>query len=167
MKKMNTKTITKIVSQLCAQANFNLRKDVLFVLKAAYRKETKDRPKKILKTIIDNASVAKKEKLAICQDTGLPVVFLEIGQNIQFVGGDFNKAIQKGIDLGYSKANLRNSIIAEPLNRKSSKFSPGVIHIDFIKGPRLRITVLPKGFGCENKSKMHMFNPTADIEEIK
>jgi fumarate hydratase subunit alpha len=150
------------------QANLELRSDVLSALKVAHNKETNTRAKKILREIIDNAGIAKKEKLAICQDTGLPVVFLEVGQNIQFVGGDLNSAIQKGIELGYKKASLRNSIIKDPINRKgASRFSPGIIHIDFVKGSRLKLTVLPKGFGCENKSALKMFNPTAGIEEIK
>lgn len=166
-RKINTKAITKTISQLCTQANLVLRKDVLAALKSAHRKETKAKTKRMLKAIIDNAAVAKKDKLAICQDTGLPVVFLEVGQNVQLVGGDLNKAIQKGIDSGYKKACLRNSIIKDPLKRTKSKFSPGVVHIDFVKGGKLKITVLPKGFGCENKSLMKMFNPTVEIDTIK
>ncbi len=136
-------------------------------LKAAHRKEKNSKSKKALGWIIANAQIAKKDKLAICQDTGLPIVFLEVGQNVQFVGGDLNKAIQRGIELGYKKANLRNSIVRGPLNRGGSKFSPGIIHVEFVKGSRLKITVLPKGFGCENKSALKMFNPTAEINEIK
>ena len=168
MRKIKINTITKIVSQLCIEANINLRRDVLSALKAAYRKEKSSKPKRALRLIIENASIARREKLAICQDTGLPVVFLEVGQDIRVIGGDLNKAIQKGIDLGYREAYLRNSIIKDPLDRRGpSKFSPGIIHIDFVKGSRLKITVLPKGFGCENKSRMQMFNPTIGIEEIK
>ncbi|MFC1709332.1 fumarate hydratase [Candidatus Omnitrophota bacterium] len=167
MKKINTNLISKVVSQLCAQANINLRPDVLSALKSAYRKERNSKSRKALGWIIANAQIAKKERLAICQDTGLPIVFLEVGQNIQFVGGDLNKAIQRGIESGYKKASLRNSIIRDPINRGSSKISPGIIHIDFVKGSRCKITLLPKGFGCENKSALKMFNPTADINEIK
>ncbi|MFC1594757.1 fumarate hydratase, partial [Candidatus Omnitrophota bacterium] len=127
MVKINANLIRKTVGELCAKANFELRKDVLAALKAAYRKETNSRAKRMLKAVIDNASVAKKESLAICQDTGLPVVFLEVGQDVRFVGGDMNKAIQKGIDSGYRKSSLRNSIAMDPLSRKGgSKFSPGI-----------------------------------------
>ncbi|MFH1655824.1 MAG: fumarate hydratase [Candidatus Omnitrophota bacterium] len=167
MKKINTNTISKTISQLCSQANFDLRKDVLSALKNANRKEKNARAKRTLKAIIDNAAVARKDKLAICQDTGLPVVFLEVGQNVQFTGGDLNKAIQRGIESGYKKAYLRNSVIKNPLKRTKPKFSPGVVHIDFVKGSRLKITVMPKGFGCENKSLMKMFNPTVEINTIK
>ncbi len=167
MKKINVKTITKVVSELCAEANFDLRADVLLSLKIALKRETNARSKKILKAIIDNAAVAKKEKLAICQDTGLPVVFLKVGQDVHVVGGDLNKAIQKGISLGYRNSSLRNSIIKDPIKRGSSGFSPGIIHVDLVKGSKLKISILPKGFGSENKSRLHMFNPTAKIEDIK
>lgn len=167
MNRINSDIISKIVSYLCAQANFELRRDVLSALKSTYRKEKNLKPKKALGLIIANATIAKKENLAICQDTGLPVVFLEVGQNIQFTGGDLNRSIHKGIELGYRKASLRNSIVSDPLNRGRSKFSPGIIHVDFTKGNKLKITVLPKGFGCENKSALKMFNPTAGIDEIK
>ena len=167
MKKINVKTITKVVSELCAEANFDLRADVLLSLKIALKRETNARSKKILKAIIDNAAVAKKEKLAICQDTGLPVVFLKVGQYVHVVGGDLNKAIQKGISLGYRNSSLRNSIIKDPIKRGSSGFSPGIIHVDLVKGSKLKISILPKGFGSENKSRLHMFNPTAKIEDIK
>jgi len=167
MKKINVKTITKVVSELCAEANFDLRADVLLSLKIALKRETNARSKKILKAIIDNAAVAKKEKLAICQDTGLPVVFLKVGQDVHVVGGDLNRAIQKGISLGYRNSSLRNSIIKDPIKRGSSGFSPGIIHVDLVKGSKLKISILPKGFGSENKSRLHMFNPTAKIEDIK
>ncbi|MFH1622684.1 MAG: fumarate hydratase [Candidatus Omnitrophota bacterium] len=167
MKKINISLITKVVSKLCREANIRLRRDVLSVLKSSYRKEKNLKSKKALGLIIANAAIARRDNLAICQDTGLPIVFLEVGQNIQFIGGDLNKAIQKGIELGYKRANFRNSIVTDPLNRGKSKFSPGIIHVDFTKGNKLKITVLPKGFGCENKSALKMFNPTAEINEIE
>jgi fumarate hydratase subunit alpha len=132
-----------------------------------YRKETNRRAKNILADIIQNAAIAKKDKLAICQDTGLPVVFLEIGQDVRIAGGDLNKSVHKGVELGYKKAGLRNSIVLDPLERKGYKFSPVVVHSDIVKGNKVKITVLPKGFGCENKSKLKMFNPTVGIDEIK
>jgi fumarate hydratase subunit alpha len=167
MRKIKVNAIAKVVSQLCAQANINLRADVLSALNSAYKSEKNPRSKKALGWIVANAQVARRDKLAICQDTGLPIVFLEVGQDVQFVGGDLNKAIQKGIESGYKKASLRNSIIKDPLHRGGSKFSPGIIHVDFVKGSKLKITLLPKGFGCENKSALKMFNPTAGIDEIK
>ena len=167
MKIISNKKIIATISKLCVEANTLLKKDILDILKNAYKKEKNLCSKNILKAIIDNANFAKKENLAICQDTGLPVVFLEIGQDIK-IKGDLKKAINRGIELGYKKGSLRNSIINDPILRKPpSKYTPCVIHFDIVKGNKLKITVLPKGFGCENKTQMKMFNPTANIKEIK
>lgn len=165
-KKVNTNLVTKTIAQLCAEANFQLRKDVLAALNTVCHKEKNSRAKRMLKDIIDNAAIAKRAKIAICQDTGLPVVFVELGQNAQ-IAGDLKQAINKGIELGYKKASLRNSIISDPLSRGKSKFSPAVIHIDLVRGNKLKLTVFPKGFGCENKSQLKMFNPTVGIDLVK
>jgi fumarate hydratase subunit alpha len=158
--------IIDTVAFLCLKANLELRPDVLAALKSAYRRETGRRAKTILRAVIDNAARAKKEKLAICQDTGLPVVFVEIGRGAH-VAGDINHAVVKGISLGYRKGYFRDSIVGDPLVRTKSGYVPGIVHIDMVKGSRIRITVLPKGFGCENKSQLKMFDPTAKIDDIK
>jgi len=166
---MRTITAAKIrdtVARLCVEANLVLRKDVLVALKAAYRAEKNKKARAILAAIVKNARVAKQERLAICQDTGLPCVFMELGQGVR-ISGDLKSAIQKGIEAGYRKASLRNSIVRDPLKRGSSYYTPGLIHLDIIRGNRLKITVLPKGFGCENKTQLKMFKPTAGQEEIK
>ncbi|MDD5005351.1 MAG: fumarate hydratase [Candidatus Omnitrophica bacterium] len=165
MKRINSNIITKTIINLCVEANLNLRRDVLSALKSACRKENNSRAKNILGDIIQNAAIARKERLAICQDTGMPLVFAEIGQDVKIIG-DLKKAINKGIDKGYKKASLRNSIVGDPLLRGNSKYSPAVIHIDLVKGNKLKLTVLPKGFGCENKSALKMFNPTVSIDEV-
>ncbi len=154
------------VCELCIQANTVLRKDVLSGLKAAYFKEADKRAKDVLRAIIDNASIAAKEKIAICQDTGLPVVFLEIGQGVK-ITGDLKRAINKGVEEGYKRGYLRNSIISNPLSRGKPGYSPAIIHTEIVSGNKLKITVLPKGFGCENKTQLKMFNPTAKIKEIE
>ncbi len=166
MKTIKANTILKTVSQLSLEANFNLRKDVLAALRAAHRTETNGRAKKLLKAIIDNAAVATNEQLAVCQDTGLPVVFAEIGQNVKIIG-DLKKAINQGVEQGYRKGFLRDSIIKEPLLRGKPGFFPAIIHFDLVKGNKLKLTVFPKGFGCENKGQVKMFRPTTDIREIK
>lgn len=158
--------ISEIVKGLCIKANLVLRRDVLNALKAAYAKEKDTRAKRLLRSIIKNADIARAEEIAICQDTGMPVVFLEIGQDIR-VSGDLKKAINKGIEAGYKKGYLRNSIVPDPILRGSPKYSPAVIHTDIVKGNKLKITVLPKGFGCENKSVLKMFLPTSKIDDIK
>jgi len=166
MKTISADKIKETISELCIRANTILRRDVLTQLKAAHSKETNQRARKILGAIIANAKIAAREKLAICQDTGLPVVFLEIGQNVR-INGDLNSAVNKGVEAGYRKGYLRSSVIKDPLLRGKPGYNPAVIHTEIIRGNRLRISVLPKGFGCENKTQLKMFNPTAGIKEIK
>ncbi|MBM3246000.1 MAG: fumarate hydratase [Candidatus Omnitrophica bacterium] len=158
--------IKDVVADLCLEANFILRKDVLAALRSAFLKERNNRAKDILAAIIQNARIAKREKLAICQDTGLACVFVEIGQGIR-ITGDLKSAINKGVESGYKKGSLRNSVVRDPLQRGKSGYQPAIIHIDMAGGNKLKITVLPKGFGCENKTQLKMFRPTAKIEEIK
>ena len=166
MKTIPAAKIKEIVSELCIRANTILREDILSGLKTAYFKETDKRARDILKAVIDNASIAKKEKIPICQDTGLPVVFIEIGQDVR-IKGNLKQAINKGVEEGYRKGYLRSSIIGDPLARGRSGYSPAVIHTEIVSGHKLKITVLPKGFGCENKTQLKMFNPTEKIEGIK
>jgi len=166
MKIIKAQKIKALVSELCLKANFDLRPDVLQGLNASLSGEKNKRAKEILKAIIDNAKIAKKDKLAICQDTGLPCVFVELGQNVK-IEGNFYKAINAGIEEGYKKGFLRNSIIRDPIKRGKSGYSPVVIHTDIVGGNKIKITVLPKGFGCENKTRLLMFKPTADIQALK
>jgi len=166
MREIKASQITKAITELARRANFILRRDVLSALRGAYRLEKNKRAKIILKAILDNAAYARKKNLAICQDTGMPVVFGEVGQDVK-ISGDFKAAINKGINDGYKKYSLRNSIVADPFLRGKPKFSPCIIHTDIVKGNKIKLTVLPKGFGCENKSRLMMFKPTVSIEEIK
>jgi len=155
-----------VVADLCVEANHVLRPDVSLALQKALARETNKRARGILGAIIANAGVAKKEKLAICQDTGFPVVFVEIGNGVCILG-DLKEEINQGIVNGYKKGYLRDSIVRDPLLRGASGFGPAVIHVDIVKGDCARLTVLPKGFGCENKTQLKMFNPTAKLDEIK
>jgi fumarate hydratase subunit alpha len=166
MRIIDTKLIKHTVRDLSVKANTILRKDVLAALKKAYLSEAKKRPKEILKELLKNAKIANERQLAICQDTGMPIVFVELGQDV-YIKGDFNRAVNKGIVLGYKKGYLRASIVSDPVNRDKPGYSPAVIHVDIVKGGRLKITVFPKGFGCENKSQVKMFKPTAGIRDIK
>lgn len=165
MREIKASQITKAVTELVRRANFLLRKDVLSALRSAYGFEKNKRAKTVLKAILDNAAYAKQKNLAICQDTGMPVVFVEVGQDVK-ISGDLKAAINKGIEAGYKKFSLRNSIVADPLLRGEPKFSPCIIHTDIVRGNKIKLTVLPKGFGCENKSQLKMFKPTVSIEEI-
>jgi len=166
MRKIKAIAISKAVEELVKRASFYLRADVLSALKKAYASEKNKRAKTILKAILDNAAYARKEKLAICQDTGMPIVFAEVGQDVS-ISGNFTSAINKGIEAGYRSSCLRNSIVKDPLTRGKSGFSPGIIHTEIVRGNKIKLILLPKGFGCENKSQLKMFKPTAGIQEIK
>ena len=166
MKIINAQEITKTVLDLCLEANFYLSKDIVFGLKQAQARETNKRARRILEAILENARIAEKEKLAICQDTGLVCVFVELGQGVR-IRGDLNAAINRGIREAYQKGSLRNSIIQDPILRGKPSGVPGLIHINLAKGDRLKLTVMPKGFGCENKSQLKMFNPTAGWDKVK
>lgn len=166
MKVISAQEIRNTVSDLCIRANLDLRKDVLAALEKAYQREKNSRAKDILGAIIKNAKIAKKEKLAICQDTGMPCVFIEVGNKVR-IAGDLKSAINQGVEQGYKKGSLRNSVIKDPLSRGKPVYGPAVIHSDIVPGAKLKITVLPKGFGCENKTQLKMFKPTADLSEVK
>lgn len=158
--------ITAMVSDLCIRANRALRPDVLSRLKSACHREKSPMARKILGAIISNAFVAQGNDLAICQDTGMPCVFIEIGQDVK-VAGNLTSAINKGVEAGYRKGYLRSSVILNPLDRGRPGYSPAVIHFRIVRGCGLKLSVLPKGFGCENKAQLKMFNPTATVDEIK
>lgn len=166
MRIINAEKIKKAVAQLCYRANLDLRRDVLAALKKAQQSETNSRAKRILEAIINNAAIAKKERIAICQDTGMPYVFVELGNGV-CIRGDLIKAINSGVEAGYKEAYLRNSVVRNPLERKGSGYMPAVIHIDPVTGDKLKLTLFPKGFGSENKSQLKMFKPTVSISGIK
>ncbi|MCM8788104.1 MAG: fumarate hydratase [Candidatus Omnitrophica bacterium] len=158
--------LAKKIENLVAEANFSLREDVLFLLKNAYLKEKDKKAKQALFWILENAKIAKKESLAICQDTGLALIFIEVGKN-ESITYSLIDTIKKSVASSYKKNYLRASIV-EPLKREKPSYRGGIIHIEFnskIKG--LRISILPKGFGSENKSALRMFNPTAKIDDIE
>ena len=167
MRQINSGLIEKIVEGLVKKANFILRPDIYAALKTALSSEKNLTAKEGIRAIIANADTAKNEGLAICQDTGLPVVFVELGQDVHIRGGSLTKAINQGIYQGYKQACLRNSVIQDPVLRGASGFIPAVIHTEIVAGDKVKLTVLPKGFGCENKSQLKMFRPTANVGQIK
>lgn len=158
--------ISDTIADLCLEANLVLRKDIFSLLRAAYSKEAGKKAKHALKMLLENARIARKERLAICQDTGMPVVFAEMGGEAA-IRGDLKRAINRGIQKGYKKGYLRNSIVGEPLLRGRAGYAPAVVHTDIVRGKKLKLTLLVKGFGCENKSRLRMFSPTAKIEQVK
>jgi fumarate hydratase subunit alpha len=163
--------IVDTIESLCIAAGYELPSDVLAALEDAAQKETNPAAVKILNQLIENARQAADEKIPLCQDTGLAVVFVEQGCEV-FVKADrgrtLSDAINAGVAAGYKNGYLRNSVVADPLNKRKNTGSntPAVIHHSIVSGDKLKITVIAKGAGCENKSQFKMFNPTADREEI-
>ncbi len=169
MRKINVLKIKDTVRELCLKANFELRGDVLKALKAAYSKETAARPRKIIKSIIDNAALAGRKRIAICQDTGIAVVYLEIGQDVALVGGKLDEAVNAGVEEAYRKGYLRKSVVKGVFDsRENTKTNtPAVIYTEIVEGGKVKIIVSPKGFGSENKSAIKMFLPADSVEKIK
>ena len=167
MRKINVNKITGIVAELCIEANLELRGDIRRAIKRAFKKETNKKARRVLKILLENADIAKRECRPLCQDTGIVSVYLELGQNVLLVGGDLKSAVNAGVREGYKKALLRKSVVKSPILRiNTATNAPSVIHTDIVKGEKLKITVMPKGFGSENKSGIAMLNPTDGEKEI-
>lgn len=168
MREISVSRIKKAVKELCLKANFELRKDIFRALEKALRKETSPRAKGVLRTIIENARLAKARSIAICQDTGMVFVHLDIGQNVKLVGGNLYKAVNNGVKEAYVKGCLRKSVVSHPLFRENTRTNtPAIIAVDIVDGNKVKIDLAPKGFGSENKSRIKMFKPTASVGEIK
>jgi fumarate hydratase subunit alpha len=168
MRTIHTDEIIKNVKEMCIEANLSLSKDVEGACHTAFEKETSPLGKQILGQLKENMELAKKEEIPICQDTGMAVVFLKIGQDLHIEGENLSDAINEGIRQGYREGYLRNSIVADPLLRKNTgDNTPGVIHYEIVPGENLTITVAPKGFGSENMSRVCMLKPSDGIEGVK
>jgi len=167
MRKIHVNKIRDGISELCIRANIFLRKDVLAALKKAAAAEKNKTAKKILGVLLENVKIAKKDRLAICQDTGMVSVDLEIGQDVRLAGGALEKAVNDGVKDGYEKGYFRHSVV-DPVSRRPARYNvPAIIHLKIASGDKVKITVSPKGFGCENRSQLKMFKPTASMDEVK
>jgi len=168
MRTIHVSKIRDAVKELCLKANFELRPDVLKALKRALRNETNDRARGILADIIENASMASRRKIAICQDTGMVPVFIWIGQGVRLSGGGLGAAVNEGVRRAYREGCLRTSVVDDPFLRKNTLTNtPVAVYTEIVKGSRVKIVVAPKGFGSENKSQVRMFKPTASEDEVK
>lgn len=168
MKVIDAKEVSKIVELLCIDANCNLSDDILKSLIQREKSERSPIGKEILDNIIENAKIAKNERIPICQDTGMTVVFVEIGQNVHIVNGSLREAINEGVRNGYKKDYLRMSIVKDPLDRiNTGDNTPAIIHYDIIDGDKLSIIVSPKGAGSENMSDLKMLKPSDGVDGIK
>ena len=167
VRQIDCKLITATVKKLFIEANTILGDDVVQALRSALASEESATGKQVLEKMIENANIACREKMPICQDTGLAVVFIEVGQDAHIVGGDLRTAIEEGVRLAYAEGFLRKSV-CDPFTRKNTEDNtPAIIHIDIVEGNRLKIIAMPKGGGSENMSAAQMLVPAAGSEGIK
>lgn len=168
MRTIETTEITKHVKEMCISANYFLAPDMKRAIEEA--KETEDREigKYILGKLCENMQIAGEDMIPICQDTGMAVIFMEIGQDVHFAGGYLEDAINEGVRQGYQEGYLRKSVVSDPLIRENTKDNtPAVIHYQIVPGEQVKITVMPKGFGSENMSRIFMLKPADGMEGVK
>lgn len=168
MREVDVKQITQAVAKLCKESCYYLPDELLAYYKNAVKVEESPLGKEILNTIVENAELAKSKDVPICQDTGLTVVFMEIGQDIHFTGGDLYTAIHAGVAEGYVKGYLRKSSVDDPVfdRKNTGDNTPGIIHTSIVPGDKVHITICPKGCGSENMGAMKMLKPADGVEGI-
>jgi len=168
MRTIHTDKITEAVEELCKSANYYLNDDIMDSIKNSIQTEQSETGRDILGKLIENANIAKEKGVAICQDTGMAVVFVDIGQDVHVIGGSITDSINEGVRRGYEKGYLRKSVVKDPIERINTKDNtPAVIHYNIVEGDKLKITVAPKGFGSENMSALRMLKPADGIEGVK
>lgn len=168
MKTINVDKVTEIIKEMCISANYFLSDDMNRKLKETELKEESPLGRQILSQLQENLKIAGEDQIPICQDTGMAVIFLEIGQEVHFEGGSLEEAINEGVSQGYTKGYLRKSVVSDPLIRENTRDNtPAVIHYSIVPGDQVKITVAPKGFGSENMSRIFMLKPADGIEGVK
>jgi len=168
LREIKANKIKDKVKELFLRANYHIDQDLMLRLEEALREEASPIGKTVLKMIIENNKIASKEEVPICQDTGLAVVFVEVGQEVHLVGGDFTEAINQGVKEAYQEGYLRKSVVDDPVfERKNTKTNtPAIIYTDVVPGDKIKFTVMPKGFGSENMSALAILKPSDGPEEI-
>lgn len=168
VRSVNVELLTDNIKEMCIQANHYLAPDMDRAMKNACEQETKPLAKQILGQLLENLDIAGKDMIPICQDTGMAVVFLKIGQDVHFEGGSVEEAVNEGVRRGYEEGYLRKSVVGDPLIRVNTKDNtPAIIHYELVPGDQVEITVAPKGFGSENMSKIYMLKPADGVEGVK
>ena len=168
MRNISATEITEAVKKLCIEANCVLNDDVYNAIECANCEEKSPIGKEILNQLTKNADISKNENMPICQDTGMAIIFVEIGQEVHITDGNLSDAINEGVRKGYTEGYLRKSVVADPFIRENTKDNtPAIIHYDIVSGDKLKITVAPKGFGSENMSRIYMLKPSDGIEGAK
>ncbi len=168
IREIHVDKITENIKEMCIEANHFLTSDMDCRLKEAAQEETSALGKQILEQLQENLQIAGEDMIPICQDTGMAVVFLEIGQEVHFVGGALEDAVNEGVRQGYIQGYLRKSVVNDPIIRENTKDNtPAIIHYSIVPGDQVKITVAPKGFGSENMSRIFMLKPADGIEGVK
>ncbi len=168
MREISVKEVTDSVSRLCQEANFSLPEDVLDALRQALASEQSPIGKQTLEQLIENARMAKAEQMAICQDCGATVVYLEVGQDVHITGGSLYDAVNEGVRMGYQAGYLRKSMVKQPFSSRvnTKDNTPAIIHTDIVAGDKLKIIIVPKGGGSENMSRLFMLTPSKGRQGI-
>ena len=165
---IQTEEVTKNIKEMCIQANHYLSEDMDRAMKRAAETEESELGKKILNQLQDNLKIADEEMIPICQDTGMAVIFLEVGQDVHFEGMAIEDAVNEGVRQGYTEGFLRKSVVKDPLIRENTKDNtPAIVHYSIVPGDKVKITMAPKGFGSENMSRIFMLKPADGIEGVK
>lgn len=165
---IKTEEVTKVIKEMCIEANHYLSDDMKCAMNQAMNSEESALGKKILSQLKDNLDIAGKEMIPICQDTGMAVIFFEVGQDVHFEGGLIEDAINEGVRQGYTEGYLRKSVVNDPIIRENTKDNtPAVIHYSIVPGDKVKIRFAPKGFGSENMSRTFMLKPADGIEGVK
>ncbi len=168
MRIINLETIIKTVKEMCIEANYFLSDDMKDALNKAKEKEESPLGKQILGQLQENIQIAEEDMIPICQDTGMAVIFIDIGQEVHFEGGSLTDAINEGVRQGYIEGYLRKSVVKDPIIRENTKDNtPAIIHYNIVEGDKVKIKVAPKGFGSENMSRVFMLKPADGIEGVK
>lgn len=168
VRSVNVELLTENIKEMCIQANHFLAPDMDKAMRDAHEKETRPLANQILGQLLENLDIAGKDMIPICQDTGMAVVFLKVGQDVHFEGGSVEDAVNEGVRQGYAEGYLRKSVVGDPLLRVNTKDNtPAIIHYEIVPGDQVEITVAPKGFGSENMSKICMLKPADGVEGVK
>lgn len=169
MREIDVKNLTKVIKKLSIEASTIANDDLKQSIEEAHQKEESPVGKAVLEQLLENIEIAKTEKTPICQDTGFTVIYLEVGQEVHFTGGDLNAAINKGVAEGYTEGYLRKSIVKNPITnpKNTGDNTPAIIHTHIVPGDKVKITLLPKGGGSENMSRLKMMKPADGVEGIK
>lgn len=167
MRVINSEEITSVVRDMCIKANCHINDDIKAALEDSVKTEKSEVSKGVLQNLLKNAEIAHNKEVPICQDTGMAVFFVTIGNEVFVEGDTITEAINKGVSKGYTEGYLRKSVVADPLDRVNTKDNtPAVIYYDFVKGDKIKITIAPKGFGSENKSAVKMLNPSDGLDGV-